>query len=258
MKAVRQISTWWNSEQIQILNQFGLTVKEGFNNIFIEENELYFKLEPYFKKWDVYNVRGFDYSKEERLNSKYCVIQGWNEGGYPQSENDNGYKKLTYNLDNYCPICGIGFKQKDAFRLKNIPKHLMFGLHWTFGELFFNVDVYKKIFEPLDIKCCDVKLYKSDKVIDSIIQLVLPEIEETVNLSDYVAETCSICRRTKYHPMVQGFFPEHKNPLPHIYKTKEYFGSGAQADKKIIISGTLRDILIKEKIMKYYWFIPCQ
>jgi hypothetical protein len=58
--------------------------------------------------------------------------------------------------------------------------------------------------------------------------------------------------------MEQGFFPEYKNPLPHIFKTKEYFGSGAQADKKIIISGELRDILIKEKIMKYYWFIPCK
>jgi hypothetical protein len=253
----RQICTTWSKSQIKVLKKYDIDIEEGFSCIFLKEDEIYFELEPYFNKWEVFNARGFDYSKKEIMDAKYAIVSGCNVGGYPMPDGDFGYLELTYDKIGYCEKCGVGKIQKDSFRLKNVPKYNIFRLTWVYDEIFVNKDVYNQIFKPLGILYKDVKLLKGDKKIDSVVQLVIPETIEELKLKDYKSQTCSKCGITKYEAQAQGFFPLHKNPLPNIYKSKEYFGDGAAADKKIFISAKLRDILIEGKIMKYSWFIPC-
>ena len=257
MKIKRQICTTWSKEQITILNKYNIDVKEDFECIYIEENEIYFELEPYFNKWDVFNVQGIEFSKEEILKADYCIITGCYEGGYPMPDDDFGYRELTYNMNIYCQSCGMIKVQKDAFRLKKVPKHKIFKLTWIWDEIFVQLDIYRNIFEPLGIKCKDVKLFKGDKVIPNIVQLIIPNTDEPLDLHEYSSQTCLTCGKIKYETKVNGFYPIQKNPLPHLYRSKEYFGDGCSSDRKIFISGKLRDILIREKIMRYYWFVPC-
>lgn len=258
MKILRRICATWTKKQIDVLGKYGLKVSEGFDCFNVEENEQYVELKNYFDQWGIFDVRFFEYSKHEILNAKYCIVSGCNVGGYPMPDGDFGYIELTYDTSNYCDKCGSGAVQKDSFRLKNVPKHIIFQLTWVYDELFVNIDVYYRIFKPLGITYKDVSLVKGDKKIDSVVQLIIPEITELLNLSDYRSQTCSNCGQVKYEAQAQGFFPIQENPLPHIYKSKEYFGDGAAANKKIFISAELRDVLIKEKIMKYQWFTPCK
>ena len=258
MEVKRQICATWSKSQVSILEKFGLKVSEGFNNIYINEDDLYYKLEPLFDEWKVYNVRGYSYSKQDILDAKFCILSGCNVGGYPMPDGDNGYLDLTYNTESYCVFCGKVGSQKDAFRIKKIPKHKIFQLTWIYNELFVDIEVYHRIFKKFGLNFREVKLFKVDKPINNIVQLVIPESNDDLDLQNYNSQMCPMCGTTKFQSQPQGFFPVIKNPSQHIYKSKEIFGDGGAANKKIFISGELRDLLIKEKIMKYYWFIPCK
>jgi hypothetical protein len=51
---------------------------------------------------------------------------------------------------------------------------------------------------------------------------------------------CSKCARTKYLPVTRGPFPTLTDkPSSSMVKTKEYFGSGASAHKRILVSQAL-------------------
>ncbi|MEN2436665.1 hypothetical protein AAH994_14710 [Weeksellaceae bacterium A-14] len=259
MKIVHRVCNNWTEKQVRKLQEYGLAFKEGeLDCKDLEENELYFNIKSLLERWEVFDVRGVVFEKNEVLESEYSIITGYNIAGYPMPDNLE-YQKLTYNIDNWCSSCGGGLVQKSAFRLKKLPnlKNKVFGLHWVYDELFVEKDYYEKIFKPLNIANREVMLYKGDKVIDELVQLVLPTCEDELDLVDYEYEICPICGRKKYSPMPLGFFPLQENPLPFIYKSKEYFGSGASANRKIFISKDLRDILIKDKAMAWQWFTPC-
>ncbi len=257
MKITRRIFTKWTKKQISTLKEFNLEVEEGYDFLSMDENATYYKLVPYFEKWNIEsNHRYFDFSKEEILKADYCIITGCYEGGYPMPDGDFGYEKLTFDMSLYCQSCGMVKVQKDAFRLKKAPNHKIFKLTWIWDELFVQLDIYRNIFEPLGIKCREIRLFKGDKIIPNIVQLIIPNTDEPLNLQEYSSQICPVCGKTKYEAKVNGFYPIQKNPLPHLYRSKEYFGDGGAADRKIFISGKLRDILIKEKVMKYYWFVP--
>ena len=258
MIVTRRMFSKWTIEQVRFLKrEYNLDAEEGYYSLYIEENDIYFQLEPVFEKWDIKSERFFEFSKEEILNAKYSIIHGRYDGGYPMPDNDFGFQKLTYDMEKQCQKCKIIRVQKDAFRLKKVPKHKLFGLTWIYDELFVQLEVYHSVFEPLGIKCKEVKLFKGDKITQNIVQLVIPDTDESLDLHEYSSQICSVCGRIKYEAKVNGFYPIQKSPLPYLYRSKEYFGDGGAANRKIFISGELRDILIKEKIMKYYWFDPC-
>jgi len=260
MEITRYVFNKWTKNQVKFLKkEYNLEVEEGYCTLWIKENDVFFQLEPVFEKWkvDKYHERYFSFSKKEILNAEYCIIRGCHEGGYPMPDNLE-YQELTYDMEVHCLKCGMIIVQKDAFRIQKVPKHKIFGLTWVWDELFVQLDVYQNIFEPLGIKCREVKLYRGDKIIPNIVQLVIPDTEEPLDLHEYSSQICPVCGRIKYEAKVNGFYPIHQHPLPHLYRSKEYFGDGGAASRKIFISGELRDILIKEKLMKYYWFDPCR
>lgn len=230
MRKMIHFASDWNNEQIKVLKEFGVNPKEGFTTIQIEIN-LYKKLESYFKKWKISGVPYPEFTKDELKQSLLSAKSGSYENGYPMPDMDFGYLSLTYDLTNYCSNCGIGLKQKDAFRIKNVPpqgKKRIFSLGWVFDELFVDKQLYEEVFKPLGIKSREVLLYKKETAFENTVQLVLGETSENLEISENPIEKCSRCGRVKYQPMPQGFYPKYKNVIAPIFKSSDYFGSGAR------------------------------
>lgn len=261
MRIMYHVALDWNDAQIEIMNEFGIYPAKGHTAVQIDE-ETYFKVKDYIYKWRGSDgIRYPEFTKEEIKESLLSVKKTAHSHGYPMPDMDFGYRELTYDLSNYCPNCGIGFKQKDAFRLKSVPptgKKQIFSLGWVFDELFVEKTVYDEIFKPLGIKYREVLKYKKDTPFEGTVQLVLEETQEKLNLERYPTEICNVCKRTKYLAMPQGFYPIYKDIIAPIFKSNEYFGSGALAFKKIFVTKELREKLIALKIDKDYWYTPAK
>ncbi|EJL64497.1 hypothetical protein [Flavobacterium sp. CF136] len=259
MKIMYHVALDWSDAQIKIMNEFGIYPVKGHTAVQMGE-ETYFKVKDYIYKWAGSDgIRYPEFTKQEIKESLLSVKKTAFSHGYPMPDMDFGYKELTYDLSDYCPSCGIGFKQKDAFRLKNVPpagKKQIFSLGWVFDELFVEKTVYEEIFKPLGIKCREVLKYKKDTPFENTVQLVLEETQEKLNLEGYPTEICNVCERTKYLAMPQGFYPMPKDIIAPIFKSHEYFGSGALAFKRIFVEKELREKLVKSKIDKEDWYIP--
>ncbi|MDH7447549.1 hypothetical protein [Aquimarina sp. 2201CG14-23] len=258
MKIKHRISNNWESNQSKIMQKHGFSV-EGFDSIEIEENNVYFEIKPYLDKWNAMDIRYPEFTKKEIKDSLLSAKNGSHNHGYPMPDDDLGYLNLTYDLTNYCESCGIGLKQKDSFRIKNTPKEgkkRMFQLIWVNDEIFVDTSLFNEVFKPLGIKSKKVLKYKKEIAFENVVQLVIPETEENLNLKDNPKEDCCECNNWKYQPMPQGFYPNYLNTIAPIFKSKEYFGSGASAFKRIFIVKELRDKLIELKIEKINWYVP--
>jgi hypothetical protein len=202
------------------------------------------------------------FTDDEKNNAKYLVILVNWDNGYPMPDGDGGYKKLTYDDTNYCNTCGIGLMQKEPFRLRKAPNwgghKKVFSLNWVYDELFVRKDFYDNLLKPLGIGSKEVLLYKKETVIEDTVQLVIPNTDAALNLEDCPFQVCKDCNRKRYDLINNGFFPEfneHVGSLP-ILKSLEWFGTGANARKYIIVSQELRREFVKNKISATY--IPCQ
>jgi len=254
-----QIYAEWGLEQIKILKKFGLHVEQGYDSLQIDEGEVYYQLLPYLEKWKASVFYGTLYEKEELDKADILVYKGTWANGYPQPECDFGYIGSTYSKNNYCFSCGTGLWQQQPFRLIKQPKwgnKMLFDLNWIFDEIFVRKDIYKSIFKKFNIEYRDVLLYKKDTVIDDVVQLVIPISEAIINLQSHPFEMCIECNTRKYSPMIKGLFPSLEN-IPrqvHMFKSQEFFGSGASAHQKIFFTQELRSEIKKNKIKSQ--FIP--
>lgn len=257
MKLYKRIFNNWEKEQTQILHQYGFDVEEGCDVFKIYDKNVYFELRDLLKKWDSSETLGIDFTKKEILSAQYCIINKWQPFGYPMPDDDAGYLHLTYDKDKMCDKCWLDKIQKSDFRVRKVPKYPMWSLEWVYDELFVRKDLYEKIFKPLGIECRSLRKYKDDSVIDSYVQLVIPVIEEPLDLYSYQSQKCSVCGTVKYDVEVQGYFPLQEHPLPYIYKSKEFFGDGYASIRRIFVSGKLRDLMIENGLIKVNDLVPC-
>lgn len=247
-----------------ILQYHGIPVEKGFARFEIIENEKYFFLKKYFEEWGFNDIAFSKFDDKELDNTQYlCCSPNW-QPLYPESSGDSGYIYLTHDTTNYCKKSGTGLLQTSPFRVKNEPKwgqHKAFMLHWVFDEIFVHIDVYKKIFEPIGIKCYPLLLFKKDTIIDSTVQLILPESNVELDLKNYPKMVCSDCHYEKYELIRHGFFPNFRgkvNANLQIFKSKEYFSAGGLDARKILfVTQEMRQILIKAQVsFSYYPLLP--
>lgn len=206
-------------------------------------------------KYDfTYHHKGIKFTAKEFNESKYLKMSAWSHG-YPMPDGNFGYIDLSYDTSDYCKWCGIGMVQNAPLRIKGEPKigkrHMM-SLEWIHDEIFVLPAVWSQIFKPLGIGCRKVLKYKIDEEIETIVQLDIPVTSCDLILDKNTdCEICSYCNRKKYTHLDfrEGFYPG-LNGLPemHIFKTKEYFGSGAAANKLVYISAELYQTIKKSKL----------
>lgn len=223
------------------------------------------------------DVIGTEYEKADIKNADWFIINT-GQYQYPQPEDDFGYLKATFNLDNYCKWCGIGKIQNAEYRLKTEPKqhnNQFWGLHWDFDAVFVRQEA-KNILEREKIKgirFSNPVLHKKNTPIDSFYQLHIDRVlnkgfdyynTKTITCKLNNEEDCNTdpatkyCGRIKYHhPMIGGYLFD-KNIFDSQYdivETDEYFGSGGSANRLQIVSKNFKDIIDRNKL-KGLSFIP--
>jgi hypothetical protein len=260
MKNLHVIYCDWSEQQKKILSNYGIKVETKYDRFDIEENDTYWLLKPYLDEWKVQDFVVSIFSDDDFSKAKILVYSGVRANGYPMPDDDNGYMQTTYDDTNYCPVCGIGLIQKEPFRLKAIPKwgsKKIFSLNWIYDELFVKKDFFESILIKYGVESVPVLLYKKETLIENTVQIKIPTTEDGLNLQGYEFEICHSCHRKRYNLINTGFFPafEFDADERHIFKSKEWFGTGANARKYIFLSGVLRKELIKFKIKMNY--IPC-
>jgi len=108
-------------------------------------------------------------------------------------------------------------------------------LNWVFDEYFVRPDVWTAVFEPLGIACRPVTNRRGIEL-QTVVQLVVEE-EVPLQPAGLPAETCGTCGRVKYLPVTRGPLPPLRtDPAAPMAKTREYFGSGARAFHKVLVS----------------------
>lgn len=261
MKKKRALRDDWTEEDVQFLSQFGIKADIGRMTIHINEDERYFMIKNRYEyRWNfLNNYPYYEYSIEEIETADYFVLKDWYGCGYPQPDRNFKYESISFDSSKICQSCGCGRIQTNNLRVNKLSKHGFWGFSaWLFDEIFVSKNVYNEVFAPYGIEKRDV--IKAGKKLEDVFQLIIPVIDEPIDLSDRKQEICTACGETKYtmQHFAYPFFPLHNHPLPGIYKTKEYFGSGHEAQHVLIISKDIVNKLLKSKDLKKEWLIPCR
>lgn len=242
-----------------------------------EDTPDFSELKRILDKFDIDPQTGTEYEKADFEKADWFIVST-GEYQYPQPDGDFGYLKATFNLDNHCPICGIGKVQNAPYQLRTEPKQQnsqFWGLHWEF-EAIFAREAAKNILEKENIKGISFSrpiLHKNNAEITSIYQLhidtvlnkgldsyntkqITCRINNEENLNTDPALKC--CGRVKFHhPMIGGylFTKDIFNPAFDIVQSHEYFGSGGSANRLRIVSRRIKQLVEKNKL-KGLSFIP--
>lgn len=184
-----------------------------------------------------------EFSKRELEAAPFLQVFAW-LNDYPQPSDDCGYRKLTYDLANYCSTCGIGKTQIAPFRLKSEPKwgkRRIMQLNWVFDEFFVHPEVWEQLFRPVGINCIPVLEHNTGKPLQTVVQLQIDEVATSaLSMADQPSEMCSICARKKFVPITGKFFPPFTSKQSgNLFKTQECFGSGASAWNATVASSSV-------------------
>jgi hypothetical protein len=185
-----------------------------------------------------------EFSEDELETSDLLKMNpGW-MSGYPMPDMEFGYRQMTYDLTDHCHDCGIGFVQKAPFRMRGEPKwgkyHVLM-LNWVFDEFFVRPEVWEQVFRKYGVPCMPVLKHRTGQPLETVVQLKIDIFATApLKLGDAPYETCPTCHRTKFLPHRRGFFPAFTaRQTADMFKTREYFGSGASAHHEIIVSSRL-------------------
>lgn len=255
MQIIHRISVASNSDIQRELAHLGISVADGgFVSFDVDEsNKSWPELEEWIARRRAVDVPSTKFSKKEIADARWLeLVPDWHYG-YPQPDEDVfGYREATYDVSNSCDRCGVGMKQVAPFQMKGEPKwgkRSVLQLNWVFDEYFVTPSAWALAFEPHGIECRPV-LNTTGGELRSVVQLVVRGEVAVVTEGLATEEAdCSRCGRTKYSPVARGRFPALKEtPATAMVKTKEYFGSGASAHKRVLVSQAVARSLTAGKL----------
>jgi hypothetical protein len=255
MQIIHRISIASSPDIRRELANLGITVADGgFVSFDVDESN---KSWPELKEWvarrRAVDVASTKFSKKEIADARWLeLVPDWHHG-YPQPDEDVfGYRQATYDLADWCDRCGVGMKQAAPFQMKGEPKwrkRSILQLNWVFDAYFVTPDAWALVFKPHGIECRPVLNTKGVEL-KSVVQLVAQG--EVGVVADGLATeeaACLTCGRTKYLPLARGRFPALTDePSTAMVKTKEYFGSGASAHNRVLVSQAVAHSLTASKL----------
>lgn len=254
----------WTEDDVRFLSKYGITRKEkDCKSVIINDGPIYQELHAHFFKKSEHPLYeeafGFEYTESEVLSSEYCLLFFLSGRGYPQPEDGYSYRKQVYDMSKYCDYCGQEKVQIGDYGIISPPRRSMWTyMAWVFDAVFVTETLYEDVFKPLGIGWRHVNK-KSGKVFEGVLQLDIPVLDENLDLSMFEYEICPVCGRKKYGAKFHvPFFPQPLHPLPHMFFTKEYFGYGGSANRKLIITTELAKKLIDMKLIRLKDLIPCR
>ncbi len=243
MEIVHRIALTASQRDQADLADLGFPVGSGFVGFDVAESD---EAWPAVRRWiAVRHPSDFPrttFSEAEIAAARWLVmLTDWHHG-YPQPHADSfGYRDVTYDLTEYCPRCGIGFRQKAPFQMTGEPRwgrRAILQLNWVFEEYFVTPALWAEVFRPRGVACRPVTNRRGTELA-TVVQLV---VEEEVSLAAAAlpAETCGSCGRLRYLPVQRGPLPPlAAEPACQLVRTREHFGSGASASRAVITSQEL-------------------
>jgi hypothetical protein len=191
--------------------------------------------------WNAIEQITTKFTQSEFRNASHLnVVSSWHYS-YPMPDDDSGYLAITYDANSGCSKCGIGLQQKSPFRMKGEPKwgrNQILQLNWVFDEFFVTPEAYESVFKPFGIESREVINHKSERPLESILQLATDSLPNVPLVIDRpVDEYCSQCGQGKFNMHNKGFFPKlERKTNGNIVRSCEFFGSGGSAWRALIVS----------------------
>lgn len=221
-----------------------------------ESDSRWLEIEPLIQKYKAVDLANTKFTAKEMSDAAWlCLKSTWHHG-YPMPDDDFGYLELTYDLEGYDSKTGIKKVQKAPFRMKAEPawkKNHLLQLNWIYDTFFVLPQVWESVFEPLGIGYEPVLKHSSNEELKTIVQLKSEgEVPTALDLAGCAQEG------EKYLPVTKGFFPKASTFdgwKGHYLLSREYFGSGASANKAVIVSREFYSA-VKANKLKGVDFIP--
>jgi hypothetical protein len=219
------------------------------------------------------------FTKSEMDRAEWFEMSALGHHGYPQPEDEFGFVEATYDVSDYCEHCGIGGFQNAPFRLRTEPKasHSQFvQLNWVFDEFFVRSEARQGLsvaglkgfeFRPAVLHVRSRTSAEVEQL--SVINILPPALDstglQTVTCREHNEEWESTrrrfpnyrfatvnhyCGRVKYHLGHRGPLRFKRSALAtalDIVKSNEWFGSGGQAFRLVLVSQRFREVVIKAK-----------
>jgi hypothetical protein len=253
MQIIHRISISSTPEIRSELAAMGVVV--GASGLVTFEVDEAYEAWPALQKWiarrGAVDIVSTKFSKKELADARWFALEPDWHHGYPQPDEGHfGYREATFEMAGFCEQCGIGLKQKASFQMKSEPKWGRNGilqLHWVFDEFFVTPEVWRTVFQSNEVGCRPVLDTKGSEL-KTVVQLVVQE-EVDVGVEGLAAERCARCGRVKSLPVTRGAFPPlMSEPSARMVKTREYFGSGASAHRRVLVSQKVARALAAEKV----------
>jgi hypothetical protein len=225
------------------LATLGIDVPLGFAGFDVSESAIEWPaIQDWIRRREPSDLIRARFSEDEVRQASWIALRADLQQGYPQPHEDEfGYLQATFDLTDYCPVCGIGLRQKAPFQMKGEPqwgRRAILQLNWVFDEFFVKPDVWMTVFKPYGVGQRSVE-NRAGRTLETVVQLVVDEVVP-LDTSGLASETCSSCGRVKYLPITRGpIAPLIKQPKGSMIKSAEYFGSGASAYREVIASREL-------------------
>jgi hypothetical protein len=253
MKFIHHIAFNADDETRKRLASLGIIVKRGFVSFdFDEADPRWPQIVTWIKVHDAFETVYTKFSSEEFARAHWLELVGDWHYGYPQPDEENfGFREATYDLTETCENCDMPLKQKAPFQVKHEPKwgrRSIFQLNWVFDEYFVKPEIWTGIFKPFGVGCRPV-INKKGQELKTVVQLVSTSPEVDFETSGLKFEQCKVCGRKKVLPNYRGPFPRLlQEPSGHLVRTRQYFGSGGQAFKGVLVSQNLARKSLVEKV----------
>lgn len=144
------------------LSAAGVELESGVSNFQIDESDPRWPtIEALAGQFMAIDIATTKFSLSELERASYVAFAATGHHGYPEPSDDNGYLEATYDLSDYCAVCGIGLQQIRPFRFAKEPVwglNSVRQLNWIFDEYFVKPEVWSMLFEPFGIGCRPVVL----------------------------------------------------------------------------------------------------
>ncbi len=259
MKITHNIALSVSNREQSAFKKIGVDLPLGFTSFKIAEDDgRWSNVAVLARKFQAVDTAATDFSAAEINAAEYLGMEPAWHSGYPEPD-DGGYLEATYDLSHYCRVCGIEKTQVAAFRMKRSPvwgKKSILQLNWVFDEYFVTPSAWLSVFKPFGLDRKPVLLDRTGEILDSVVELDASARHELSYDGDF--EICKACGAKKYLPPIRGFYPLAKSVGDEsIYKSEQYFGSGASANRRVFISAELYKAIVGAGL-KGAEFIPCK
>lgn len=254
MQIIHRVSVTSSPETRRELSRFGVVVPaKGFVTFEVDESvDHWASIREWIAEHRAVDIVRTTFTEAEIGRAQWLELEPEWHNGYPQPSDDFGYVEATYDSGEWCDSCGIARVQTAPFRLRKEPRWGRRGimqLNWIFDEYFVSPAAWKNVFRPHGVRTRPVH-NKAGAELETVLQLDIGECcRIDTSRTDLTELRCNDCGRAKFEPMARGPFPALLDePAGAIVKTEEYFGSGASAHRRVLVSQALARTMLAHKL----------